>query len=62
MEENIKYHKIKISELSENIKHRKEQQYQVRNNKEYEALTKEIENLELDIQLAEKRIRENQEK
>ena len=36
----------------------KEQQMNVRNNREYDALTKEIEFQELEIQLAEKKIRE----
>jgi uncharacterized protein len=40
----------------------KEQQMNVRNNREYEALTKEIESEELEIQLCEKKIREASDK
>jgi predicted nucleic acid-binding Zn-ribbon protein len=40
----------------------KDQQMNVRNNREYEALTKEIESEELEIQLCDKKIRESQDK
>ena len=40
------------------IKKYEEQQNNVRNNREYDSLTKEIEYQQLDIQLSEKRIRE----
>jgi hypothetical protein len=40
----------------------KDQQNNVRNNREYEALTKEIESEELEIQLCDKRVREANEK
>ncbi|NJO03262.1 MAG: hypothetical protein HC880_17680 [Bacteroidia bacterium] len=40
----------------------KDQQMNVRNNREYEALTKEVESEELEIQLSDKRIREAGEK
>ena len=54
----IANHKIKIQELQASIKKYEEQQNNVRNNREYDALTKEIEFQNLDIQLSEKRIRE----
>jgi uncharacterized protein len=47
-----------IKESNGLIKRYEEQQNNVRNNREYDALTKEIEFQSLEIQLAEKRIRE----
>ena len=47
-----------IKESQTLIKRYEEQQNNVRNNREYDALTKEIEFQSLEIQLAEKRIRE----
>ena len=58
----ITKHKINIQELQASIKKYEEQQNNVRNNREYDALTKEIEFQNLDIQLSEKRIREASEK
>ena len=49
-------YKIKIKEATALIKKYEEQQNNVRNNREYESLTKEIEYQSLDIQLSEKRI------
>ncbi len=51
-----KYHAIKESQAL--IKRYEDQQNNVRNNREYDALTKEIEFQTLEIQLSEKRIRE----
>lgn len=53
-------HKIKIKEIEALVKKYEEQQNNVRNNREYDSLTKEIEFQKLDIQLSEKRIREAQ--
>ncbi len=50
--------KIKIKETEALIKKYEEQQNNVRNNREYDSLTKEIEYQQLDVQLSEKRIRE----
>ena len=50
--------KIKIKETEALIKKYEEQQNTVRNNREYDSLTKEIEYQQLDNQLSEKRIRE----
>ncbi len=50
---------IQIQECTDMVKKYEEQQNNVRNNREYDSLTKEIENQSLDIQLCEKRIREN---
>ena len=50
--------KIKIKETEALIKKYTDQQNNVRNNREYDSLTKEIEYYNLDIQVSEKRIRE----
>ena len=50
--------KIKIKETEALVKKYEEQQNNVRNNREYDSLTKEIEYQTLDIQLSEKRIKE----
>ncbi|MBR1514661.1 MAG: hypothetical protein IJ622_10280 [Bacteroidales bacterium] len=55
----IASYKIKIKETEALIKKYEEQQNNVRNNREYDSLTKEIEYQTLDIQLSEKRIKEN---
>ncbi len=52
----ISDYKHKIKEATALIKKYEEQQNNVRNNREYESLTKEIEYQSLDIQLSEKRI------
>ena len=49
-------YKTKIKEATALIKKYEEQQNNVRNNREYESLTKEIEYQSLEIQLCEKRI------
>jgi hypothetical protein len=49
---------LSIKESQGLIKRYEEQQNNVRNNREYDALTKEVEFQNLEIQLAEKRIRE----
>ena len=54
----IAAYKNKIKESTALIKKYEEQQNNVRNNREYESLTKEIEYQSLDIQLSEKRINE----
>ena len=54
----IANHKIKIKEAEALIKKYEDQQNNVRNNREYDSLSKEIEFQQLDIQLSEKRIRE----
>lgn len=54
----IAAYKNKIKEATALIKKYEEQQNNVRNNREYESLTKEIEYQSLDIQLSEKRINE----
>jgi predicted nucleic acid-binding Zn-ribbon protein len=52
-------YKNKIAECNSAIKKYTEQQKNVRNNREYESLAKEIEFQNLEIQLCEKRIKEN---
>ena len=58
MEEQIKAKKIAIEEHQESIKKYTKQQETVRNNREFNSLTKEVEYQELEIQLAEKHIKE----
>ena len=59
-EDDISAKKFQIKESQAAIAKYKEQQNNVRNNREYDSLTKEIEFQELEIQLAEKRIKEFQ--
>ena len=54
----ISNYKIKIKEAEALIKKYEDQQNNVRNNREYDSISKEIEYQQLDIQLSEKRIRE----
>ncbi|HSD14625.1 MAG TPA: C4-type zinc ribbon domain-containing protein [Flavobacterium sp.] len=58
IEEQIKEKKNAIEGHKESIKKYSQQQKEVRNNREFNALTKEVEFQELEIQLAEKHIRE----
>ena len=57
-ETQISDHRVRIENANASISRYKEQQNNVRNNREYDSLTKEIEYQNLDIQLSEKRIRE----
>jgi predicted nucleic acid-binding Zn-ribbon protein len=57
-EQQVKEKEFAIKESLGLIKRYEEQQNNVRNNREYDSLTKEIEYQNLEIQLAEKRIRE----
>ncbi len=57
-QKDISDYKIKIKETEALIKKYEDQQNNVRNNREYDSLTKEIEYQNLDIQLSEKRIKE----
>ena len=56
-EEKVK-NKQAIKDAEKNIKKYSDQQSNVRNNREYDAITKEIELQNLEIQIAEKRIKE----
>lgn len=58
IEDQIKGKKLQIEESKTAIKKYTEQQKNVRNNREYNSLSKEIEFQELEIQLAEKNINE----
>ncbi|KQB40154.1 Zn-ribbon protein [Flavobacterium daejeonense] len=58
IEEQIKAKKNSIDEHKEAIKKYTKQQESVRNNREFNSLTKEVEFQELEIQLAEKQMRE----
>ncbi|TVZ57165.1 hypothetical protein OD91_2473 [Lutibacter sp. Hel_I_33_5] len=58
LETDINNKKITINESKALMKKYDEQQKKVRNNREFDSLTKEIEYQDLEIQLAEKRIKE----
>jgi predicted nucleic acid-binding Zn-ribbon protein len=58
IEDSIKAKKVAIENHSAAIKKYSEQQQEVRNNREFNSLAKEIEFQELEIQLAEKQIKE----
>ena len=58
MDEQIKSKKVAIDDHKESIKKYTKQQDAVRNNREFNSLTKEVEFQELEIQLAEKQIKE----
>ncbi len=58
LNQEIEKEKISIKDSQVLIKRYDEQLMNVRNNREYEALLKEIDNKNLDVQLSEKRIRE----
>jgi predicted nucleic acid-binding Zn-ribbon protein len=55
----IKQRKREVDQSKIQIAHYKEQQNNVRNNREYDSITKEIEYQELEIELAEKRLKEH---
>ena len=57
-EEDIKRQKDNIKEAEKLIKTYQEQQMNVRNNREYDAITKELELQDLDIQVSKKKISE----
>ncbi len=57
LEQAIAAQRVEIKELEALVKKYEEQQMNVRNNREYNAITKEIELQKLEIKLAEKRIR-----
>ncbi len=58
IEEEINRNKIGIKDSEKLIKKYEEQQMNVRNNREYDAISKEMELQALEIQIAEKRIKE----
>lgn len=62
LEKNIVQYETQIKESENLIERYNKQQDDVQNNREYEALTREIELQNLDIQLANKRIRETQQR
>jgi predicted nucleic acid-binding Zn-ribbon protein len=62
LEKSISNKNNEIEESKQLIEKYKKQQNNVRNNREYEALSKEIEFQSLEIELREKHIRENKEK
>ncbi len=62
LEELIKKNKEGIKEAEKLVKKYNEQQKNVKNNREYDAITKEIELQELEVQICEKRIKESKDK
>ena len=58
MENSMNEKKQSVKDFQSNIKKYEAQQAKVRNNREYDAITKEIEFQNLEIQLAEKRMKE----
>ncbi len=58
LEESIKSNKVGIKDAEKLILKYNEQQKNVRNNREFDAITKEVELQELEIQILEKKIRE----
>ncbi len=61
IEENIKKSKEAAKEAEKLIKKYAEQQQNVRNNREFDAITKEVELQELEIQICEKKVKEGKE-
>ena len=59
MQDEISKKKLHIKDATAQIKKYESQQMNVKNNREYDSLTKEIEYQQLDIQLSEKRIKEH---
>ena len=59
LEDEIKNNKLASKEAEKNIKKYEEQQKNVRNNREYDAITKEVELQQLEIQLLEKKSKES---
>ena len=62
LEDGIDANKVAIKDAEKLIKKYEEQQMNVRNNREYDAITKEVELQQLEIQILEKRIKEAYEK
>jgi predicted nucleic acid-binding Zn-ribbon protein len=62
LEENIKKNKEGIKEAEKLVKKYNDQQKNVKNNREFDAITKEIELQELEVQICEKRIKEAKDK
>jgi uncharacterized protein len=62
LEEAIKKNKEGIKEAEKLIKKYNEQQKNVKNNREFDAITKEVELQELEVQICEKKIKEAKEK
>lgn len=62
IEEGINANKVAIKDAEKLIAKYGEQQMNVRNNREYDAITKEVELQQLEIQILEKRIKESYEK
>lgn len=62
MEDSINASRIGIKDAQKLIKKYEEQQTNVRNNREYDAITKEVELQQLEIQIIEKRIKDIYEK
>jgi uncharacterized protein len=62
LEESVKKNKEGIKEAEKLVKKYNEQQKNVKNNREFDAITKEVELQELEVQICEKKIKEAKEK
>ncbi|GAL83306.1 hypothetical protein MYP_532 [Sporocytophaga myxococcoides] len=62
LNDEITKNKLAIKDAEKNIKKYEDQQKNVRNNREYDAITKEVELQQLEIQISEKRTKEYQHK
>jgi len=62
LNDEITKNKLAIKDAEKNIKKYEDQQKNVRNNREYDAITKEVELQQLEIQISEKRTKEFQHK
>ncbi len=62
LEESIKKNKEGIKEAEKLVKKYSEQQKEVKNNREFDAITKEMELQELEVQICEKKIKEAKER
>ncbi|MBO9700836.1 MAG: hypothetical protein J7604_11550 [Sporocytophaga sp.] len=62
LNDEITKNKLAIKDAEKNIKKYEDQQKNVRNNREYDAITKEVELQQLEIQISEKRSKEYQHK
>ncbi|MHA7877605.1 MAG: zinc ribbon domain-containing protein [Bacteroidota bacterium] len=57
IEQEVAAHRVRTKTLEATVKKYEEQQMNVRNNREYDAITKEIELQKLEIQITEKKVR-----
>ncbi len=61
-EQELASHRVNIKDLEATVEKYEEQQMEVRNNREYDAITKEIDLQKLEIQLTEKKVKSTHER